>query len=135
MATVAASVAKGATVVPRLVVPAEGVASSEPSGSEKPSATSAPAAPLTADEAATLKQLMRGVVTEGGASFLQDVPGDEVAAKTGTAQFGEAGNLQNHVWMIAIQGDLAVAVFVDVGEYGSTTAGPLLEQFLRAAQG
>ena len=76
---------------------------------------------------------MRGVVTEGGATFLQDVPGDEVAAKTGTAQFGDAGNLQNHVWMIAIQGDLAVAVFVDVGEYGSTTAGPLLEQFLRAA--
>ena len=75
---------------------------------------------------------MRGVVTEGGATFLQDVPGDEVAAKTGTAQFGEAGNLQNHVWMIAIQGDLAVAVFVDVGEYGSTTAGPLLEQFLPA---
>ena len=77
---------------------------------------------------------MRGVVTEGGATFLQDVPGDEVAAKTGTAQFGDAGNLQNHVWMIAIQGDLAVAVFVDVGDYGSTTAGPLLRAFLQAAQ-
>lgn len=135
MATVAASVAKGSTVVPRLVVLAEGVESPAATDSAEPSETSAPAAPLTADEAATLKQLMRGVVTEGGATFLQDVPGDEVAAKTGTAQFGEAGNLQNHVWMIAIQGDLAVAVFVDVGEYGSTTAGPLLEQFLRAAQG
>ncbi|KRD43651.1 penicillin-binding protein [Cellulomonas sp. Root930] len=137
MATVAASVAKGSTVLPRLVVPAEGVTTPEPSeeDSAEPSETAPPAAPLTADEAATLKQLMRGVVTEGGATFLQDVPGDEVAAKTGTAQFGEAGNLQNHVWMIAIQGDLAVAVFVDVGEYGSTTAGPLLEQFLRAAQG
>ncbi|GEK21912.1 penicillin-binding transpeptidase domain-containing protein [Cellulomonas xylanilytica] len=140
MATVAASVAHGATVVPRLVVPAEGAATPSPTADEtEPSdeATDAPrpVVPLTADEAATLQQLMRGVVTEGGATFLLDVPGDEVAAKTGTAQFGEAGNLQNHVWMIAIQGDLAVAVFVDVGEYGSTTAGPLLEEFLRAAQG
>ena len=78
---------------------------------------------------------MRSVVTDGGATFLLDVPGEEVAAKTGTAQFGEAGALQNHVWMIAIQGDLAVAVFVDVGDFGSTTAGPLLESFLRAAAG
>ena len=140
MATVAASVAHGATVVPRLVVPAEGAATQEPTdddtaSSGEPTDAPRPIVPLTADEAATLHQLMRGVVTEGGATFLLDVPGDEVAAKTGTAQFGEAGNLQNHVWMIAIQGDLAVAVFVDVGEYGSTTAGPLLEQFLRAAQG
>ncbi len=135
MATVAASVARGATVVPRLVVPAEGAATPTDEDATEPSETSVPAAPLTAEEAATLRELMRGVVTEGGATFLLDVPGDEVAAKTGTAQFGEAGNLQNHVWMIAVQGDLAVAVFVDVGEYGSTTAGPLLEQFLRAAQG
>ncbi|MBO3086077.1 penicillin-binding transpeptidase domain-containing protein [Cellulomonas fengjieae] len=125
MATVAASVARGATVVPRLVLPAEETATPAP----------APAVPLTAAEGATLHELMRGVVAEGGATFLQDVPGEEVAAKTGTAQFGPADNLQNHVWMVAIQGDLAVAVFVDVGEYGSTTAGPLLEQFLVAAQG
>ncbi|MEZ0446289.1 penicillin-binding transpeptidase domain-containing protein [Cellulomonas sp. ICMP 17802] len=138
MATVAASVAHGSTVVPRLVLPAEGAATPEPSADETsaaPTETTRPAVPLTAAEAATLHDLMRGVVTEGGAAFLQDVPGEPVAAKTGTAQFGDAGNLQNHVWMIAVQGDLAVAVFVDVGDYGSTTAGPLLEQFLRAAQG
>ena len=35
--------------------------------------------------------------------------------------------------MIAAQGDLAVAVFVDEGESGSGTAGPILEPFLRAA--
>ena len=35
--------------------------------------------------------------------------------------------------MIAIHGDLAVAVFVDVGESGSSTAGPLLERFLRGS--
>ena len=140
MATVAASVAHGSTVVPRLVVPEEGAATPEPSDGETtasaaPTETPRALVPLTAAEATALHELMRGVVTEGGATFLQDVPGDEVAAKTGTAQFGDAGNLQNHVWMIALQGDLAVAVFVDVGDYGSTTAGPLLEQFLRAAQG
>lgn len=138
MATVAASVAHGATVVPRLVVPAGGAATptdDDSEASDEPTDAPRPLVPLAADEAATLRELMRGVVTEGGATFLLDVPGEEVAAKSGTAQFGETGNLQNHVWMIAIQGDLAVAVFVDVGEYGSTTAGPLLEQFLRAAQG
>ena len=35
--------------------------------------------------------------------------------------------------MIAAQGDLAVAVFVDEGESGSGTAGPILESFLREA--
>ncbi|WP_081680713.1 penicillin-binding transpeptidase domain-containing protein [Cellulomonas sp. URHD0024] len=136
MATVAASVAKGSTVVPHLVVPADGAAAPEPSETETATATPTgrPAVPLTADEAATLQSLMRSVVTEGGAPFLQDVPGGDVAAKTGTAQFGDAGNLKNHVWMIATQGDLAVAVFVDEGEYGSTTAGPLLKAFLEAAQ-
>jgi hypothetical protein len=32
--------------------------------------------------------------------------------------------------MIAVQGDLAVAVFVGEGDAGSTTAGPLLRTFL-----
>jgi hypothetical protein len=35
--------------------------------------------------------------------------------------------------MIAVHGDLAVAVFVDVGDSGSGTAGPLLDRFLRQA--
>ncbi len=146
MATVAASVAHGGTVTPRLVVnpPADGATPSPTGDASQDDDASSPAegddeAParahvdLTGDEAAQLRELMRGVVTVGGASFLGDVPGDPVLAKTGTAQFGPADNLQNHVWMIAVHGDLAVAVFVDVGEYGSTTAGPLLERFLRAA--
>ncbi|MGY4644119.1 penicillin-binding transpeptidase domain-containing protein [Cellulomonas sp. URHB0016] len=138
MATVAASVAAGHTVTPHLVTPAEDVTATpsptgDPGDSASPTVTPRPTVPLTTAEAQTLQSLMRSVVTEGGAAFLQDVPGPEVAAKTGTAQFGEDGNLQNHVWMIATHGDLAVAVFVDVGDYGSTTAGPLLEQFLTAA--
>jgi hypothetical protein len=34
--------------------------------------------------------------------------------------------------MVAAQGDLAVAVYVDLGASGSGTAGPILERFLRA---
>jgi cell division protein FtsI/penicillin-binding protein 2 len=123
MATVAASVAAGHTVTPVLVRP-EGA-------TEAVASSSAPA--LTADEADALRGLMRAVVTEGGAAFLQDVPAPEVYAKTGTAQYSSGDGLANHAWMIAIHGDLAVAVFVETGDYGSTTAGPLLEQFLRAA--
>ena len=76
---------------------------------------------------------MRGVVTSGSGAFLADVPGPPVLAKTGTAEFGSASPPETHAWMIAVQGDLAVAAFVDVGESGSRTAGPLLEAFLRAA--
>jgi len=137
MATVAASVAAGHTVVPQLVVGTTPTAApADPSTEPTPSATaqdSRPHVDLTADESATLQTLMRGVVTDGGAAFLQDVPGPAIAAKTGTAQFGPADDLRNHVWMIAIQGDLAVAVFVDEGEYGSTTAGPLLRSFLESS--
>lgn len=125
MATVAASVAAGTTVRPTFLAQ-ETTAAGEPS--ELPTA---PASPLTAEEAAQLQGLMRAVVTEGGAQFLADLPG-EVAAKTGTAQYGDGST--NHVWMIATRGDLAVAVFVETGEYGSTTAGPLLESFLTSVE-
>lgn len=119
MATVAASVVAGQRVTPRLVVD---------DGTETP----APGTPLTAPEAEALRALMRAVVTEGGGDFLQSVPGPEVIAKSGTAQYGTGPELQNHAWMIAAQGDLAVAVFVETGDFGSTTSGPLLDQFLRA---
>ena len=72
---------------------------------------------------------MRAVVTEGSASILQDLPG-EPGAKTGTAQYGDGS--QSHAWMIATQGDLAVAVFVETGEGGAVTAGPLMHAFLDA---
>ncbi len=120
MASVAASVASGTTVVPVLVSDAEKV-------------TADPSRPLTKAEAADLRGLMRGVVTSGSGAFLRDLPGAPVLAKTGTAEFGDQSPPQTHAWMIAVQGDLAVAVFVDIGESGSRTAGPILEAFLRAA--
>ncbi|WP_448062643.1 penicillin-binding transpeptidase domain-containing protein [Cellulomonas hominis] len=142
MATVAASVVQGARVTPHLVAPAATADDPTPAPVATDGATAgaggAPAvdaAPLTADEATALRSMMRGVVTEGSAGFLADVPGAEVIAKSGTAEFGTGDDLSNHVWMIAGQGDLAVAVFVEVGDFGTTTAGPLLEAFLRAAAG
>ncbi|MGI6879360.1 penicillin-binding transpeptidase domain-containing protein [Microbacterium sp. gxy059] len=119
MATAAASVAAGKTVTPVLVA-------GEGSGAE-------PAEPLTADEAETLRGLMRAVVTDGSATFLDDVD-PAVGAKTGTAEHGEAdddGRLARHGWMIATQGDLAVAVFVEDATSGAEDAGPILKDFLR----
>lgn len=136
MATVAASVGAGRTVVPQLVV---GAAAGDPTAEATPTSDAGdgtatddlpPADPLTEAEATALRDMMRAVVTEGGGGVLADVPGEPVLAKTGTAQFGEDADLRNHAWMIAVQGDLAVAVFVGEGDYGSTTAGPLLRAFL-----
>lgn len=118
MATVAASIQSGRTVVPQLIttVPVE---------------VPGEALPLTAQESAALRNMMRTTVTAGPSQFLLDVPGKPVIAKTGTAEFDRDGERLKHTWMIAAQGDLAVAVYVDVGASGSGTAGPILEAFLR----
>lgn len=119
MATVAAAIARGEPGSPVFVT--------------EPATEPAPIAgrPITADEAKSLRSMMRAVVTEGSARFLASVPGKPVMAKTGTAEYGSGNPPPTHAWMIAIQGDLAVAVFVEKGESGSRTAGPVLEDFLR----
>ena len=90
---------------------------------------------LAGAEAGQLRTMLRGVVTSGSGSLLADVPGPPVIAKTGTAEYvPEGGGLRTHAWMIAAQGDLAVAVFVRDGVSGSQTAGPILESFLRQAR-
>ena len=118
MAAVAATIAEGEPVVPRVIYEQD---------------VPEPKSDLTAGEAAQLREMMREVVTEGGGSMLADNPGEPVLAKTGTAEFGSEDPPQTHVWMIAIQGDLAVAIFVEEGEFGSTTVGPLMEAFLTRA--
>jgi hypothetical protein len=119
MAGVVASVSARQTVLPRLV---EG------------QAPKSKAKPLTADEAGQLRQMMRAVVTEGSGRVLSGLDGT-VIAKTGTAEYGTKQPLRTHAWMIGGQGDLAVAVFVNDGESGSRTAGPLLRAFLTGAGG
>src|SRR5699024_10290635 len=108
MASVAASVSAGRTVSPVLV----------PEPATEPQS---PAEPLTEDEAAQLRDLMGEAVAEGSAAFLADVPGEQVIDKTGTAEYGTGDEPDTHAWMIAAQGDLAVAVFVESGESGSQT--------------
>ena len=78
--------------------------------------------------------MMRAVVTEGSGRSLSDLPGPNVIAKTGTAEYGNDDPLKTHAWMFAAQGDLAVAVFVNTGQSGSKTAGPLLKEFLAGAR-
>ena len=121
MAAVAASVQRGDVVVPRLVQQVE---------VSPPDEVTA----LTAAEARQLRSLLRGVVTDGSGRLLADLPGAPAIAKTGTAEYAaDNGAIRTHAWMIAAQGDLAVAVFVADGASGSGTAGPILEAFLRAA--
>ncbi len=121
MATVIASVQSGRTVLPSLVRSVEVEQEDVPA--------------LEPGEASTLRTMLRGVVTSGSGASLADVPGPPVIAKTGTAEYvGDVGGIRLHAWMIAAQGDLAVAVFVQDGQSGSTTAGPILEAFLRAVQ-
>ncbi|MCX6497371.1 MAG: penicillin-binding transpeptidase domain-containing protein [Arthrobacter sp.] len=141
-AIMAGSVAKGAPVSPSLVLNPNAA----PAGSATPTAgptaepsSSAPApaksagTPVTAAEAASLADMMRAVVTSGHAGFLASVPGAPVGAKTGTAEFGKDDPPKTHAWIVAVHGDLAVAVFVEDGGLGATTSGPLLKEFLTAA--
>ncbi len=130
MAAVVASVAQGGVVVPRLLTAVGDDAVPSP---EAPTEN-----PLTGSEASRLRAMMRAVVTEGSGVVLQSVQPPPVIAKTGTAEYGTAksgGQLPTHAWMIAAQGDLAVAVFVETGESGSQTAGPILKSFLQFAKG
>ena len=73
---------------------------------------------MTAAEAASLADMMRAVVTSGHAGFLASVPGAPVGAKTGTAEFGNDTPPKTHAWIVAVHGDLAVAVFVEDGGLG-----------------
>ena len=119
MAGVAASVSAGRTVLPTLVV----------GQSATPKAK-----PLTKREATDLRLMMAAVVSRGSGRVLRPVGGPTILAKTGTAEFGPKAPFKTHAWMIAAQGDLAVAVFVAEGSSGSRTAGPLLASFLEAAR-
>lgn len=121
MAAVIGSVAQGETVLPRLLPDHDVARSAVPQ-------------PLTAAEARALRTMLRAVVTQGSAAALADAPGAPVIAKTGTAEFGTGDPPRTHAWLVAAQGDLAVAAFVEEGESGSGTAGPLAEALLRAAR-
>ncbi|PPK92926.1 cell division protein FtsI/penicillin-binding protein 2 [Kineococcus xinjiangensis] len=118
LAVAAASVARGATVEPRLVV--------DPA----PEGAAAPPVDLPAASVATLHELMRAVVTDGTAPVLRDCPGGEVFAKTGTAEHGQQVPPETHAWLVGWQGSTAFAVFVAEGRSGGSTAAPVARAFL-----
>ncbi len=121
--TATASVAHGTRIAPRLVT--------DGTGSASPSAGPAlPAGPI-----ATLRQLMREVVTSGTGTALLGVPGEPVFGKTGTAEFGSGPNPPSHAWFTGWQGDIAFGVFVQGGEFGGDTAAPIAARFLTALAG
>jgi cell division protein FtsI/penicillin-binding protein 2 len=117
MAVMAASIEEGAVVQPELV------AGREPEG--EPAASS-----LSEEQFGQLREMMRSVVDDGHLTVLQDVPGEPVGGKTGTAEYGDQTPPKTHSWVVAVQGDLAVSVFVEDGDYGAVTGGPVMEDLL-----
>lgn len=114
MALAAATVAKGATVVPQLI-----------HGRATQVLTAA-----TPPDAAALDQLrpmMRAVVTEGTARLLGRR--GEVYGKTGTAEYTDDGRA--HGWFVGYRGDLAFAVLIVDGG-SSTPAVAVADRFLAA---
>jgi cell division protein FtsI/penicillin-binding protein 2 len=86
--------------------------------------------PLDPKVAATLRTLMREVVTKGTAAPAGLPAG--VGGKTGTAEFGTGDPLPTHAWFIGFRGDLAFAVVVEGGGVGGRVAAPVAARFLRA---
>jgi cell division protein FtsI/penicillin-binding protein 2 len=140
MALVAATVAEGRWHQPRLVAGEAGAGgstggSAEPGGSDGPNSNDSggvePAKspkPLDPKVAATLRTLMRQVVTEGTAAQAR-LPGN-VGGKTGTAEFGTGDPLPTHAWFIGFRGDLAFSVVVEDGGVGGRVAAPVAARFL-----
>ncbi len=113
LAGVAATAATGAWHPPTLVVAGE-------------LETSAPFEPTVL---ADLQTMMRAVVI-GGTGRPGNVPGMEVAGKTGTAQLVTPDGPDSVAWFVGFSGDLAFAVGVEGGESGGATAAPIAAAFL-----
>jgi cell division protein FtsI/penicillin-binding protein 2 len=88
--------------------------------------------PLPDNVAGTVRTLMQDTVN-GGTARVLDLPGKQVGAKTGTAEYGTDSPPRTHAWMVGFRGDLAFAVVVEDGVSGSKTAGPIAKKFLQAA--
>jgi len=115
MAGVAATVAEGRWRAPRVLADAP-----KRSGERLPEGV-----------LATLRTLMRSVVTSGTGTALADLPG-EVRGKSGTAEYGGGDPPPTHAWFIATRDDLALAVLVEDGESGGRVAAPVARRFFEA---
>jgi peptidoglycan glycosyltransferase len=96
--------------------------------------------PIESATAAALNQMMRTVVEEGTGTAVQ-LPGIDVAGKTGTAEVGALGSGLTQPWFVAFapadDPRIAIAVTVErsLGGFGGTVAAPIaravLEELLR----
>jgi penicillin-binding protein A len=90
---------------------------------------------LSADTARALTRMMRRVITDGTGRGI-DTPGLAIAGKTGTAENPRG---PAHSWFIgfapAEDPELAVAVLVEHGGYGSRAAAPIARDLLAAGIG
>ena len=114
MALMAATVARGAPVVPELI-------------RERPTEVLRPASAPDPAALAQLRPMMRAVVTDGTATRLGGL--GEVFGKTGTAEFTNDGRA--HGWFVGYRGDVAFAVLVvDAGS--SAPSVEIAQRFLAA---
>ena len=116
IASMSAAVASGTWQQPRLV-PGEGDST-----------------PLPPEVAASLRDMMRAVVTSG-TGRAADLPGPPVHGKTGTAQYGNESPPLTHAWFTGFRGDLAFAVFAETGASGGSVSAPAARRFLAALPG
>ncbi|HEX6444449.1 MAG TPA: penicillin-binding transpeptidase domain-containing protein [Streptosporangiales bacterium] len=86
---------------------------------------------LDTRDAATIRTLMRSVVTSGTGHGV-DLPGEPVSGKTGTAEYGSGNPPPTHAWFVGYRGDVAFAVLVEGGGVGGKVAVPVARTFLNA---
>jgi len=117
MASVAATVATGQFHQPILVPGFQG---------------SAKAQPLPGDVKANLQTMMRGVITNGTATSLQNIS-PSLGAKTGSAEPNNHDKTDS--WMIAMDPDhdIAVSALVLNAGFGNAAAGPAIAAMMKGA--
>ena len=123
MAAAAAAVARGRWLAPQLV--------------KDRGASSAPAGPtLPSGPTATLRTLMREVVTSGTGTVLASQPGLPIYGKTGTAETGTGTPPRTDAWFVGYQGDIAFAALVPntANGFGGAVAAPIVGRFLAKLQ-
>ncbi len=120
MSTVAATVANGGKrMEPRIAL------NRPPSGARA----------ISRKTAGTMTMLMQSVVT-GGTGVNAQIPGVNVAGKTGTAEVDVEGERKNHAWFVAFapaeSPEVAVSVVSEYGGIGGQVAAPLAGRILQA---
>jgi peptidoglycan glycosyltransferase len=130
MAMVAAGVANHGVVMKPYLVAQERAPDSSVIGQTQPQELSRAVTPTVASE---LTAMMLGVVKSGTGTAAQ-LPGIDVAGKTGTAE--NVPGRPTHAWFIcfapAQNPQIALAVIVENGGTGGTTAAPIARQVMSA---